>query len=224
MFYYFGRKKRIAHLYPSPKFGNVVEPFAGSAAYSLHSDHWENEVTLCDTNQMVIGLWNYLKSASAKDILSLPDLKQGQKTTDFKSLNQEERNLIGLHINPGSAVPKITCVAFSRWKPAKKYIAENIHKIKHWTIINGSFDKLKNTKATWFIDPPYQKMGKHYAGGNSLEFTSLGLWCQSRMGQVIVCEANGATWLPFKFLTDTKNVGQNRNKELMWCNLQSEFK
>ena len=67
-------------------------------------------------------------------------------------------------------------------------------------------------------------MGKHYAGGNSLEFTSLGLWCQSRMGQVIVCEADGATWLPFKFLTDTKNVGQNRNKELMWCNLQAEFK
>jgi len=35
MFAYFGNKTRIAHLYPPPAQGRVVEPFAGSARYAL---------------------------------------------------------------------------------------------------------------------------------------------------------------------------------------------
>jgi len=35
MFYYYGRKKQIAKHYPFPNFKAIVEPFAGSAAYSL---------------------------------------------------------------------------------------------------------------------------------------------------------------------------------------------
>ena len=40
MFYYLGRKKRVAGKYPDPAFPTIVEPFAGSAAYSLHGDRW----------------------------------------------------------------------------------------------------------------------------------------------------------------------------------------
>jgi hypothetical protein len=29
-------------------------------------------------------------------------------------------------------------------------------------------------------------------------------WCLSRMGQVIVCENQGVTWLPFQPLTDRR--------------------
>ena len=36
MFYYYGRKKQIAKYYPEPKYDTIVEPFAGSAAYSLY--------------------------------------------------------------------------------------------------------------------------------------------------------------------------------------------
>lgn len=36
MFYYYGRKKQIAKHYPAPNFEAIVEPFAGSASYSLH--------------------------------------------------------------------------------------------------------------------------------------------------------------------------------------------
>lgn len=39
-FPYFGRKARIANLYPPARFDTIVEPFAGSASYALHADHW----------------------------------------------------------------------------------------------------------------------------------------------------------------------------------------
>ena len=216
MFYYYGRKKRISHLYPPPTHDTIIEPFAGSAAYSLHGNNWEKKVTISDTNPTVIGIWDYLKNASVKDIIALPDFNAGEKITDHAQLSEAERDLIGLHINPGSSIPKITCSKFSRWKAGKQYILGNLYKIKHWTILGDTYTCLKNAEATWFIDPPYQKAGIYYAGGNPIDFNSLGLWCKSRHGQVIVCESEGADWLPFEFLTSTTNVGQHRCKEVLW--------
>ena len=61
--------------------------------------------------------------------------------------------------------------------------------------------------ATWFIDPPYQNAGKHYRFGSSqLDYPALAAWCQTREGQVIVCEQGGATWLPFQVLSDVKTT------------------
>jgi site-specific DNA-adenine methylase len=36
MFYYFGRKGRLAELYPYPQYTTIIEPFAGSMAFTLH--------------------------------------------------------------------------------------------------------------------------------------------------------------------------------------------
>lgn len=54
--------------------------------------------------------------------------------------------------------------------------------------------------ATWFIDPPYCKTaGDRYRwGASALDFDALGRWCRDRDGQTIVCEAEGADWLPFR--------------------------
>lgn len=216
MFYYYGRKKRIAHLYPAPIFDRIIEPFAGSAAYSLHGNHWQKEVTLIDTNPIIIEIWNYLKNASSKDIQALPILEPGEKTTDFDWLSRAEHNLIGLHINPGSSSPKTTCTKFSRWTSGKAYILESLHKIKHWTISHHGYEKSINQIATWFIDPPYQRAGIYYIGGNELDFKALGDWCRSRQGQAIVCEAEGADWLPFTFLTKAKNAGKHSCREVIW--------
>ena len=35
----YGRKKQIVKCYPDPNFDSIIEPFAGSAAYSLHEDN-----------------------------------------------------------------------------------------------------------------------------------------------------------------------------------------
>jgi len=52
-----------------------------------------------------------------------------------------------------------------------------------------SYETAPDIEATWFIDPPYQKMGRHYVHSLSVDqYGSLATWCQSRQGQVIVCE------------------------------------
>jgi 16S rRNA G966 N2-methylase RsmD len=78
---------------------------------------------------------------------------------------------------------------------------------------------IANVEATWFIDPPYQKAGKYYTGHNKMDFEKLGEWCKSRKGQVIVCENQGADWLPFRFLTEHRGSMQ-KNTEVIWTNDQ----
>lgn len=77
MFYFYGRKKQIAHFYPTPRHEKTIEPFAGSAAYSLHGNNWKKEVILYDISPSVIKVWEYLLSCSVSDIKNLPDVKEG---------------------------------------------------------------------------------------------------------------------------------------------------
>lgn len=51
MFYYYGRKKQIAKYYPSPNYSVIVEPFAGSAAYSLYENNWKKDVILIEKDE-----------------------------------------------------------------------------------------------------------------------------------------------------------------------------
>lgn len=44
MFYYYGRKKQLAKLYPKPNYSVIIEPFAGSAAYSLFDENWKKKL------------------------------------------------------------------------------------------------------------------------------------------------------------------------------------
>lgn len=55
-------------------------------------------------------------------------------------------------------------------------------------------------QATWFVDPPYQVAGVRYRYNSTrIDFAALGDWCRSLDGQVIVCENDGADWLPFRW-------------------------
>lgn len=83
-------------------------------------------------------------------------------------------------------------------------IAEDVNRIRHWAVLEGSspYWQLPNFEATWFIDPPYQHVPPAYRRGdidcNTIDFAHLAAWVKSRKGQVIVCEKEGADWLPFK--------------------------
>ena len=162
MFPYFGRKDRIKKLYPAPKNEKIIEPFAGSAPYSLL--YWEHDITIADKYEIIIEIWKYLQSASKKDILKLP-------------------------------------------------------KIKHWNIICCDYFQIQNEKATWFIDPPYQKEGGAYIH-NKINYEYLAKWCKNRKGQVIVCENIEADWLPFKPLNKKFQITQTKKqfKEGIWTN------
>lgn len=84
MFYYYGRKKKLAKYYPVPTLNWIIEPFAGSAAYSLHEDNWQKDVLLIEKNERVYKLWSWLINiATPDDIIKMPDLNVGEKTSNF---------------------------------------------------------------------------------------------------------------------------------------------
>jgi hypothetical protein len=89
----------------------------------------------------------------------------------------------------------------------------------------GSYADLPNAECTWFIDPPYVDAGKNYpCGSKDINYDHLAAWCRSRKGQVIVCENEGATWLPFEPCIQNKRGAtfdsgvSRRRTEMIWTN------
>lgn len=218
-FSYYGAKYRAADRYPRPRYPVVIEPFAGSAGYSTR--HRAETAVLYDTSPHVGELWQYLVSATEAAILSLPDLEPGQ-SVDEVDVPDGARSLIGFWINKGAAAPRKRASAWMRsgirpnsfWGPAiRQRIASQLNGIRAWRPRTASYLESPDVEATWFIDPPYQgAAGRHYPHSD-IDYGELARWTLSRRGQVIVCEAEHATWLPFKFLADVKaNAGRGRSR------------
>lgn len=209
MWGYYGSKSKIVNKYPEPEYGKIIEPFAGTAQYSLK--YWDREIVLIEKYDIIVKLWKWLQKCSKQDILGLPRLKYGENVDDFNWDCEEAKWLVGFIITGAPSQPKKTA---SKWKTVIRpntqnyklnMIAENLHKIKNWDIRLGDFNDLENEEATWFIDAPYQFGGEYYKFGNkSINFKELGNWCLSRKGQVIVCENSKADWLNFKPLTEMR--------------------
>jgi hypothetical protein len=214
MFSYYGTKKRLAQLYPAPLHATIIEPFAGAAGYSLL--YPAKNVYLYDTNPKVCAIWRYLIGARRSDILALPDMGEGDKVTTL-DLPDAVKWLIGFCINPGSSVPKVTASHRTAWNRYKLHIADQVEKVKHWRVYEQSYEKAPNIEATWHIDPPYQIAGKYYFGYAKMDYARLGLWCKTRLGQVMVCENEGATYLPFRRLTRHRG-SINTKTEVVWYN------
>lgn len=231
-FTYYGGKWRAAPKYPPPMSDTIVEPFAGSAGYSMR---WpDRKVVLVEKDPYVAGTWRYLLSVSEAEILALPDLGEGQSVDDL-DVSQEARWLIGWWLNSGSATPKKSDGTWARrgrtytsgggsmgWGPAARHrIASQLHAIRHWTLIEGDYTEAPDVPATWFVDPPYIDKGRHYRlGSSALDYAALAEWCQSRRGQVMVCENVGAEWLPFRPFIDIKaseaKQGGKVSREALW--------
>lgn len=217
MFSYLGSKSKLAHLYPAPKHGRIVEPFAGSARYSLL--HFENEVQMYDLSQTVVDIWRYLIAASERDILSLPDVPSRVSLDTFTQLAPVEKDLIGFHMCRGKAKPRKTGHGQNSWNSAKLKIARDLYKIRHWNVHWLPYDEnwfaRKNPAATWFIDPPYQMTqiatnSDRYPEGDGIDYDQLAKFVRTRNGLVIACEGPGADYLPFKLL---KEVNANSNNK-----------
>lgn len=203
MWGYYGSKSKIIDYYPEPLYDKVIEPFAGTAQYALK--YWDRDVILVDKYDVIVRLWKWLQQCSEKDILSLPRLRCGQSVDDFTFDCEEAKWLIGFIIAGAPTIPKKTA---SKWKTVLRpntqdyklsYIANNLHKIRHWDVRLGDYSQLDNCKATWFIDPPYQVGGQYYKESNkNIDYLELSKWCRERDGQVIVCGNTGDSWLDFK--------------------------
>lgn len=227
-FTYFGGKYRSAPKYPEPLHNTIIEPFAGSAGYSLR--YPDRKVTLIDLDEKVAGTWDYIINAGEPEVRRLPLWDGSWGTVDDLNIPQEARWLIGWWLGKGRAHPGKSPSAWVRsglhpnsvWGEAvRERIASQQHRVRHWKIMRGSYEDAPNKTATWFVDPPYQAAGKEYKhGAAGIDFNALGEWCKRRPGQTIVCENEGADWLPFRFLGDVKaSPGRDRrgvSVEAIW--------
>ena len=213
MFSFFGSKSKIVNLYPPPKFPRIIEPFAGSARYALKYHHLD--VLLVEIDPIIYRIWYWLiHEATKSDIAALPRLKRGDDLRNMKQLSDVERDLLGFAVSwgmsrPGNIVtPRADATGWDksdpRWRPnncldlLKTNILRHLDGIKHWKIVNTSYEKLRiNPEVTWFIDAPYQcPAGRSYTFSD-IDYKTLASWCKKRRGQVIVCESREADWLPF---------------------------
>jgi len=227
MWSYFGTKTDQAKHYPVPAHSKIIEPFAGTAKYSLR--YWDRDVILIDKYNVIISIWKWLQQCSSQDILKLPNLKEGEKLSDLNWDCIEQRWFMGFIIAAGDASPRNKVSSrMSTHRPKRqrsrlKKIASDLEKIRHWEIRLGDYKDLINEEATWFIDPPYQHGGQHYKHGNKgINFLDLSKWCKSRIGQTIVCENTKADWLPFKPMI--KTIGSiHKTTEAIWSNQHTVF-
>jgi site-specific DNA-adenine methylase len=222
MWSYYGAKTNVIRLYPPPKENKIIEPFAGTARYAL--EYWEKDVLICDKYKVIIDIWKWLQKCSPADVLSLPRFKAGENINKYPYDCEEQRLLCGFLCGFGFYSPRQTATPRMRNRPNAmnytiKKIAASLFKIRHWEIMEGTYEDIPNQRASWFIDPPYQHGGKYYVeSGSKINFTSLATWCQSREGQVIVCENGKADWMEFKPLAIQQTL-MGKNSEMIWSNL-----
>ena len=223
MFSYYGSKSKIVDYYPPPKHKKIIEPFCGSARYSLK--YWQNDVLIMDKSENLINVWKWLQQCSKNDILKLPKLTTGLDIRKIE-LSEIERTFLSYLVasgRPSNIVTKFMDYDNGNQKVYKR-IADSLELIRHWEIKLGSYDELENVEATWFIDPPYMFGGEHYKESNkNIDFAKLAEWCKNRNGQTIVCENMKADWLDFKPLTKIQGACQTNTTEAIWSNHKTNY-
>ena len=214
MFYYYGRKKQIAKHYPKPNYDTIIEPFAGAAAYSMFEDNWKKNVILIEKDEKVAQIWDWLiNNATLEEIKQLPDLKVGEKSSEFLHIVHAATKM-AFHFK----TIKVTPVLERNWEISRRVFAENLYKIKHWSIINGDYTEAPNIEATWFIDPLYKGdggMGYRYSS-KLLNYENLANWSLDRKGEIIFCEGHLGDYLPFKSLINLKGIAGKVSKEVIF--------
>lgn len=211
MFPYFGKKSRAARLYPIPKYPLVIEPFAGSMAYTLH--HRPDEAIGIEADRRVVDLWN--RSVKTKSVPPKPEI--GSATTDLlvKLCSYSEHSLTT------EGPMTVTSRMLRDWDSVhERMIRDGRWCRSHVSYRHGNYTSAPNVEATWFIDPPYQNANRrgYRFGGNLIDFSALADFVHSRQGQVIVCEQEGADWLPFENLYSLASHRGSRRTEMIWTN------
>jgi hypothetical protein len=216
MFYFYGRKKQLARHYPAPEHELIIEPFAGSAAYSLHGRNWEREVLLIERDPRVVEIWRWLiDDAQPADILALPTLKAGERSSEFLHIVHAATKMAFAY-----KTIKVTPVLERNWEINRRLMAEAVPKVKHWNVVCGDYTSAPARRATWFVDPPYKGapgLGYRY-GSDTVDYDAVASWVLKRQGQVIACEGAFGDYLPFAPLRTSMGVAGKQSTERIWLN------
>lgn len=227
-FSFFGGKWSLARHYPAPQHETIIEPFAGSAGYSVW--HPERRVILIEKDPVIARVWDYLIHVSPLELRRLPDLPVGEDVASLP-VCQEAQWLIGFWLNKGHPTPCRTASAWMRrpdyasqfWgNNIRERLASQVEMIRHWQVRCGDYHEAPNRQATWFVDPPYTQQGHRYKCSNrEIGYTDLARWWRARQGQLIACEQEGAAWLPFRYFkaakaTGKRGGGDHRSREVVF--------
>lgn len=177
-----------------------------------------------DLDPVISGIWKFLIDAGkrkGKPILEIPIVSSVE---DLKGFSKAAKDLVGFWFTKATPVPAKQKVGWARggkysvqyWSEGRRRrLAEQAEKIRHWEILEGSYEDLDNKTATWFVDPPYQGLAGRAYVKDEIDYECLGEWCRRRRGEVIVCENEGADWLLFDKLGDFKTSRKGKSAEMI---------
>lgn len=190
LFKWFGSKWSAARLYPQPKYGTIIEPYAGSAGYCLN--YADKNCIIYDSNDQLQELWLWLINDSTQQkILDIPiNLPVG---IDIRTTGLDRgQQLLLKHWQRTNNVGD--CWTISKWghlpgqwtANCRARVAEESQAIRHWEFRS----KLWNIdNATYFIDPPYLYNYRYRVKGFDYERMTDAICSLPANTQAIVCEA-----------------------------------
>jgi len=237
-FKHFGSKARLAAILPPPRHRTIIEPFAGSAAYSVQHATPKHQVLLYDTDERVCTIWDYLIHVSEAEVRSLPvehflrggDIREAGLTPSQYQLIHRWMGITGTgqYKIPPSLLADREGEAGNVWSErVRDRIASQLKYIRKWEIRNEPHTAAPDIEAHWHIDPPYQgnAVGFSVYKCAKLDYGELATWCRARQGDITVHEQHGATWLPFETLREkhtTNRTLEDKSRvyahEVVWTN------
>jgi hypothetical protein len=203
-FSYYGAKYTVAKYAGPPRRDLVIEPFAGSAAYSTR---WAaRRVKLYDINPDVCDLWDFLIHCSVEDIARIPD--SFESFDEVEALSRPAGLLVRFWVSKGRAEPSSTLSPWyfqyrgskdcRVWGPAvKARIIQQKPHITQWRVDCLPYWSIPLEEAHWHVDPPYNNSAGSRYPCSQIDYTHLAAWCSTVPGTVDVFENEGADWLPF---------------------------
>lgn len=191
MFYYPGRKARAAPSYPKPEFDLVIEPFAGSMAYSLY---WQPRMAIgIEMDDRLVGIWRRLCAMTPEEIRAYPIPEVGERFTDkWLMLADQSSGALGSSYRIMSPYMHGRAVTLKN-----QALRSHDYAVGNILYYHGDYQDAPNVQATWFIDPPYQDVNAYRH--SDIDYAELAMFCRTRRGQVIVCEGAAATWMTDEF-------------------------
>ena len=230
LFSYYGGKSKLAHLYPPPRHGLIIEPFCGGASYSLL--YRDRDVLINDIDPITAAIWRFLLRPDALDVwhrnVHLP-IPAGARISEILPPGCDPGLVDLLRAEANQGTQGSRGVHDQVTKRGEKFFERLLRKmefflpqIRHWRLTSVDYREIPNQRATWFIDPPYSN-----AAGNLYRhplppegFAFLHGWCKAREGQAIVCENEGAVWdefVPLRRRLGFKSPYQLSNAMEVYC-------
>lgn len=216
-FSYYGSKFTLARSIGAPRRDLVIEPFAGSAAYSTR--HNCRHVRLYDVSADICDLWDWLIHCSEADVRSIPS-----RFDDFEEIDRLPRGpnlLVRFWVSKGRAEPSnVLSPWYVKYRdghdckvwgdPVKARIISQKPAIAAWSVDCTSYENIALEEAHWHVDPPYRNAAGSRYPHSCVDFKHLAEWCRNLPGTVDVFENEGATWLPFTPLKKTETTRGKR--------------